>query len=607
MSIFIKSVFKSFKSNIVRFFLVLSIIFISLTLSSGLGSTTPTMEKSFECGLKSNHISDVIIKNTSEQGFGRETLSFLKNYSFSYYEDYLSFDEQFNNEFNRIYYKNLDKNNVNELTLIEGYLPTNAYEVVVEEKKGNRFSYHIGDEIKLSIFNNEVSVKVSGIVYNSLYSTSYNEPFLLDTNKSLTSIIYFSSLFDLASFPKDILIKNEFSARIGNDFSLFSNKYQSFIQENIKAIKKGCQSDELLFLSLKENASFAFFEKSCEKIALISWIFPFFFILVCTLVCSISFSKYISDDRSIIACYVSLGINENKILLKYLVFSLSTILIGGLLGVVVGLYLLPAAIFPTFNIIATMPKLIYSHNILIGLLSLFFIMLINTFLVVALIKNNFKETPASLLKAKAPKPGKKIFLEHIPFIWKHLKFKVKSSIRNIFRYKKNSLLTVIAMGGSSILLFLGLGLLDNSLALKNSSLYGNIEAPMKSISLIITFLALLLSALIIFNLANMNITSRNRELATLKVLGYTDNECSFYTFREILSLTIAGSLFALPIGYLIFKYVMIWLDFGSVKNIKWHSYVLSVLLVDLISLIVNLFLFRKIKNIDMNDSLKTLE
>lgn len=608
MSAFIKSIFKSFKSNLGRFFLVFAIIFVSITFSSGLGSTTPSIKKSYQKSMKENNVSDVLIKCKDENGLTSDSISKISSFNNLTFDSYLTFDEKFNDLYNRIYYKNLTFSNVNKLVLKSGRLPLNSYEVVLEDKIGDIEKHELNEKMKINVFSNEVEVTVVGFVENPLYSSSYNEPCLINFKESISNFIYFSSSYDLAFLNSSSLIKNEISLIVNDKpYELLDRKYGKYIANYIDELRISLNDSTLSYLSLETNASYMFFKKSCDKITLISWIFPLFFILICTLVCSISFSKYISDERNIIACYVSLGVKESKIKFKYLLFAFLTTFIGGVLGIFFGLYLLPTIVYPAFKVIARLNKLFYSPNFLIGLLALSFLLLVVLGLVYSLISANLNEKPIDLLKAKSPKPGKRILLEKIPFIWKRLKFKIKSSIRNIFRYKKNSVLIVLSMMGSSVLLFLGMGLLDNSFALKNNAMYKNIADPMKTISVVVVLIALILCGLIVFNLTNMNISSRTRELSTLKVLGYKDEECSFYTFREIFSLSIFGSILGLPIGYILFKYIMIWLDFGSIDNVNWYSYILSFTLVIVMSLIVNLILFKKINKIDMNESLKTLD
>lgn len=119
-----------------------------------------------------------------------------------------------------------------------------------------------------------------------------------------------------------------------------------------------------------------------------------------------------------------------------------------------------------------------------------------------------------------------------------------------------------------------------------------------------------LAFVVLFNLSNINITERQREIATIKVLGFYRRETSSYVFRENMVLTLLGSLLGLPFGYLLHRFVMsqIKIDLVSFNvRIAAVSYILSVVLTFVFAFIVELFMRKKIDRIDMAESLKSIE
>ena len=112
---------------------------------------------------------------------------------------------------------------------------------------------------------------------------------------------------------------------------------------------------------------------------------------------------------------------------------------------------------------------------------------------------------------------------------------------------------------------------------------------------------------VVYALANMNISERVREIATLKVLGYTETECSLYTFREIFIITVFAVILGLPISTAIIAGVLEYLEFGNISEVEWYSYIATFCIIILSTLIVNLILIRRIRKIDMNGSLKSIE
>lgn len=293
---------------------------------------------------------------------------------------------------------------------------------------------------------------------------------------------------------------------------------------------------------------------------------------------------------------------------KYILFSLISVFIGGVAGLIIGLPLVPTVVLPAYQSIFTLSsslKLTFFN--LSGYILMLAVLLLSLLVTLYCSLKLLKETPAKLTKAEAPKAGKKILLEKITFIWKKLPFRYKSSFRNIFRQKKNLILTSLSVIGSIVLLMLGFGLLDVSKSLVNDALFGNVASSMGLISTIIVLFALAMSIVVVYSLANMNIQDRQREIATLKVLGYHDKECSFYTFREIMIISSSAALLGLPIAAGLMAFVFKWLDFGSISDVKWYSYILSYVILLATTFIVNALLFSKIKAVDMNDSLKTLD
>lgn len=612
MKAFGKTVARMFKVNKARFALMVSIISVSLFLCAGLGVCPDAMTKSYRYNLEEHNVSDLIIKSQNNSGFTSDELNYFEtNVDIIEYEKYFTVDNKQSNgnQIVRYYYLDVDNQNVNTIDLKAGRWPQSENECVIEMPDGFLTDYKVGDTITIEnpILKTEQEITVVGKVFSPLYSANVGEPYLLDTDLYLDIIMYFDTGFSFMGVPATFIPNNEASIRLQRDTKLLENDYKKFVDETKLEYEKALGTENVAVLTLYENAGYASFDAAINKVGLIAIIFPIFFILVCALVASISTNRLIADDRSVIGCYYSLGIQRNKIIGKYFWFNALIVIIGAVVGIATGIFCLPAIIHPTFNISFHMGPLMFSGNIWIGLLFSAILLLTVLAICLSVIISNLNESPASLLTYKAPKPGKKILLERIPFIWKHLAFRFKSSARNIFRYKKNMILTILSVMGSTVLVFVGLGLLDNSFALVDDPLYGGISDPMKIISAAVTILACVLCALIIFNLVNMNVGERSRELATLKVLGYHDIECSFYTFRETFTLSIVGGLLGLPVGYVLMKYVLIWLDFGSVNNIQWYSYIGSFVLIVVLTLLVNFFLYPKVEKIDMSDSLKTID
>lgn len=127
------------------------------------------------------------------------------------------------------------------------------------------------------------------------------------------------------------------------------------------------------------------------------------------------------------------------------------------------------------------------------------------------------------------------------------------------------------------------------------------------ISVVIIAFAAILCILVIFNITNMNIGERKREIATLRVLGYQQSEVSLYIYREINITTMLGVLLGIPLGYLLLNFLFEFLEFGNIKNVNWYYYGITVVMSVVFVLVAEILLNKKIHKVDMNGSLKSNE
>lgn len=618
MKTFFKTVLRMFKSNFGRFIANTLMIFLTATISIGLASVVPTTTTSLQSSLKANNISDIIIKCTSDSGFTNEQIEIVTSLdgitaskSYFVYDFRTTYEDESTGEkkngITRFYQLDFEDQSVNSLTLIEGRYPQASNECVILSPTKNLTSYGVYD----NIYINSIYYLIVGIVEDPLYISVGQEPsYLTDDNgdyEYLTSVCYTSSAYSSSVIPityptTDLVVCID---KEGTNY--FTTAYTSLVDEKEAEIIELLGKDNVATLTLEDNVGYVLFKSYSDKITMIALIFPVFFIIVSFLVILITLTRLVMDERSLIGCYTSIGIPKNKILLKYVLFTFAFAFIGSFAGFLVGGYLIPPLIYTAYAATYNMPGIIIQIDIGFGMILSLIILLISLGIITYLILRCLAEQPSQLLTYKAPKPGKKILLERIKPIWSKLSFRYKSSLRNIFRGKKNFILTILAILGSSLLVFIGFALLDNSIYLANDPLFGNLISSISLISVVIVLFAIGMCTLIIYNINNMNIQERKRELATLKVLGYQDIECSFYTFREILIMSIIGAILAIPFSYYIVKYVFIYLDFGSISNVQWYSYILPFIFVILTTILVNFLLYPKVKNVDMNDSLKTLE
>ena len=324
------------------------------------------------------------------------------------------------------------------------------------------------------------------------------------------------------------------------------------------------------------------------------------FIAVTLLVVLSSMMRLMDEERSQIACLKTLGYGSVSIVMRYIFFALVALAFGGGVGYFVG-YGVSWLMFYVFKYGHSMPPVSVVINpsyYFISFGTIVVITLVAVFLMgIKITKNN----PADLLRPKSPKKGKRILLEKIPFIWKHLSFKYKSSFRNVLRYKMRFFMMLVSVAVSAGLIFAGLALLDMCLF----SDFGS--STIVGIAIIIVAFAGLLTAVVINTLTTINISEREREIATLMVLGYHDSEICGYIYREIYISTFLAILFGYPVGVGFASLVFKTIGFGTVGNVSWFMWILDPVIVLVFTLIVTLILRPKIVKTKMNESLKAVE
>lgn len=210
-----------------------------------------------------------------------------------------------------------------------------------------------------------------------------------------------------------------------------------------------------------QNLSFASYDSNAEKIEAIARVFPVFFFLVAALVVLTTMTRMVEDERGQIGVMKALGYSGGAIMTKYLLYALIAGALGSAVGLGIGVRLFPSIIINAYNIMYEIPTAITPFNMLYGPTSaaaMIFCALAATF---AACKAELSESPAQLMLPRAPKAGKRVFLEQITPLWSRMKFTHKVTARNLLRYKKRFFMTVVGIAGCTALLVTGFGIKDS--------------------------------------------------------------------------------------------------------------------------------------------------
>ena len=560
-------------------------------------------------------------------------------------------------------------------------------------------------------------------------------------------------------------------------------------KEDIEGIKEG----KWYIFDREDDTGFSSFIDSINSMNNIATLFPIIFYLVAILISSTSMSRMVEEERGDIGTLKALGYSNLRIINKYIAYSLLSTVLGGIIGMFIGFILIPTVVWENYSIIYYLPEFYPKLRFSYGILGTVIAVICITGSTVHSAYKELKDEPSSLMRPKAPKMGKKVILEKIPFIWKRLNFSSKTTVRNVFRYKKRALMTIIGISGCTALILAGFGLRDSikdiaeyqygrvfeydlvvslnkedeelvnlvkdsdiveSVSLTDS-LSGSISAEgikrdtsiivventedfknianlrdidsgniidpsnegvlisdklaslleiekgenitltdsdnnefeykvlgivenyighyvyinkdlyeskendfnintlfikykegnndneafeemllddnsvtsitvvenslehvrdlLKSLDLVVMILIVssaLLAFVVLYNLANVNISERVREIATLKVLGFYDKEVDNYINRESIILTCIGILIGLIAGVFLTGFVISTCETENMRfarNILLHSYIYSILITSVFSIIVNFATHFVLKKINMVESLKSIE
>lgn len=540
---------------------------------------------------------------------------------------------------------------------------------------------------------------------------------------------------------------------------------------------------------------------NADRMKAIGEVFPLIFFLVAALISLTTMTRMVEEERTLIGTLKALGYSKKSIAAKYLGYAVLATLTGGIFGVMIGEKILPYIIITAYKIMYRhLPDVEIPYNLYYGVLACVAALLCTVAATIFSCMKELKEQAAELMRPPAPKQGKRVFLEYIPFLWKRLDFTWKSTVRNLMRYKKRFFMTIFGIGGCMGLMLVGFGLKDSISSIvplqyediqlydgnvilqsdvtmqekqevyealeKNSQVVATAEDLLQKItiehdgvskevylnvpenvekfsdfvvlqdrttkekyqltdkgavltekmakqlgvsagdtvtikeenekertvkisqicenymshylymtpavykaaygkgpeynsiyyrtegrttkeaesvgeaalkldgalsvsyttelrqqvddmlqSLDIVIVVLIISAgmlafVVLYNLNNINITERKRELATLKVLGFYDKEVTEYVYRENILLTLIGSVFGMLLGKILHRFIIVTVEIDSVmfgRNINTISFVYAFLLTVVFSLFVNWVMYFKLKKINMVESLKSVE
>ena len=616
---YFKTVRRMFRHQLIRLLSLIGVILISIGFISGIGSPTDMIQDSIENYYRNRNVSDFIVKSKSGNFTDDQISAVRAHYGANNVNTGLSVDIQTSEKRSlRLYFLDFDAWDINVPELVDGEKVTGdeSNRVYAEVSDNVIKGYAVGENVEIDLgkalnlpMEYKLSVTVKGIVKSPLTfgkdgEPSYNNPEDTEVPDNMVKLGKLDLLENVLYCPSSLLpvqVNGDLyiTAEDRGLFASFSDGYKAYVEKE-KSQLTALLGDDIEIITLYDNYSFKSVLSSADKVRGIGNILMMIFIAVSLLVVLSSMMRLMEEERAQIACLKTLGYSSVSIVMRYLLFALVALLAGGGGGFFVG-YGVSWLMCYVFGYGYDMPPISVVVNPSYYFLSVGMIAAITLMVIFILGMRMTGDTPANLLRPKSPKKGKRVFLENIPFIWNRLAFKYKSSLRNVLRYKMRFFMMLVSVAVSAGLVFAGLALLD-------MCLFDDFGSPsIIGIAVVVVVFAGLLTAVVINTLTTINISERNREIATLMVLGYLDSEICGYIYREIYISTSIGILFGYPVGIGLATLIFKTIGFGTVGGVSWFMWLLVPVVVFGFTLLVTLILRPKIVRTKMNESLKAIE
>lgn len=470
-----KDAFKEIINTRKRFLSILLIVLLGVGFFAGIRAVSPDMKKTADMYFDENKMMDIEVISTmgltDDDVKEIQDLQDVKIVEGTYSKDVLTkVDEE------EVVLKiHTLSDNINCVKLQQGEMPKNEEECVVEESFLNSTNKKIGDTIILeakdtlagpNLKNKEI--KIVGSIRSPLYISRERGSTKLASGK-INYYIYVpqSEIISQIYTEMYVIVKG------ADKLDTFSDEYEDKIKKvksDIENIAKERTESEYEKLKVKpewyvldrnQNTGYASYSQDSERIANIGKVFPFVFFVIAALISLTSMTRMVEEQRVQIGTLKALGYTKGKIALKYILYAVLATLIGGIIGMLIGFRILPEIIYNMYAMMYSMKDVVLEFNTGIAITGLGLALICTVGATIIACYKELNLQPASLMRPKSPKAGKRVLLERISWLWSKLKFTQKVTIRNVFRYKKRVSMTIIGILGCTALMVAGFGLRES--------------------------------------------------------------------------------------------------------------------------------------------------
>ena len=366
---------------------------------------------------------------------------------------------------------------MNGVEIVSGRMPLNDTEIALDYTLEGSLVKQLGDEITLTTSGGTVTLRVVGFIRSPMYISMFergtssigngtSDGFAYASGNAISSLgtkLPVMSLLNTYYTRADIVI----SGKEGP--SAYSDEYEALVNEVTDRIEDyaSTQSGTWYIQDRSGNPGYSDYSENTDRIAAVGDVFPLIFFIVAALVCLTTMTRMVEEQRIEMGTMKALGYGGWQIAMKYAVYAMSACISGGVVGAIIGFKLFPYVIMKGYSIMYYLGKLETPYRADIAFMAIAAMAVCTAAATFSACYASLKEVPATLMRPKAPKAGRRVLLEKMPFIWKKLSFTSKVTVRNLFRYKKRFFMSVIGIAGSGALLVTAFGL--------NDSIFGIIE------------------------------------------------------------------------------------------------------------------------------------
>lgn len=202
-------------------------------------------------------------------------------------------------------------------------------------------------------------------------------------------------------------------------------------------------------------------DSDVSSIETLGYAFPVVFLLVAVLMSLTTMTRMVEEERGLIGTYTGLGYGNLTIASRYLLFAVLACLIGGALGLLVGFLGIPSLLLVVLANMYVIPGITLEYDWLYGSLGIALFVVAVLVATAVACAGELRQTPAQLMRPKAPKAGARVLLERIRPLWRRLSFLNKVTVRNIFRFKSRLIMTVGGVAGCTALIVCGFAINDS--------------------------------------------------------------------------------------------------------------------------------------------------